>query len=714
VNAGALDGMQAGIERGSLAWYWNRLRVMHPAEMVHRATGAFGRLAREPATRLPSPRLEAAPPSPWLAAAADAAAVPSCERARRLADQLLAGRWQRLDGAVVEIGHPPAWAGTHQPPAGVDIRHAMELHRHAHLVPLAQAFAASGDERYRQAVLDHLQSWFAACPYPHGAAWASALDAGLRLLNWSLVWQLIGVDAGGSHPLPAPLRRRWLDDVILHAHVIRHNLSRHSSANNHLIGELVGLVAAHATWPYWPRLGRWAATARSELERETLRQNAADGCNREQASWYQAFVFELLAVFVRIAQLQGAPVPSPVRARLAAMARFAAALRDAGGALSHHGDADHATALGLVLGHDDAIERMLGLAVAMRLAPELAPLLTEAPELGAWLVGPVDDAATPRDAGAAQAARQQLPREFADGGYFLLGRDFGGGDEVMMTVDAGPLGYLGIAAHGHADALSLRLSVGGRALLVDRGTGSYNTEPSWRRYFRGTLAHNTVCIDGSEQSGYGGPFLWLGKARCTVRRFGSDDMHGVIEASHDGYRRLRGRPLHERGVEWVAAERRFTVTDTIRGRGPREIAIAWHFAPECAVAIDRDGVVTASRDAVSLRLRVDGGDAAGRWSLHRGSADSFLGWHSPRLGVRVPAYSLVWHAAVDGTARVVTSLQVETTPNGGDEHAAGDPGMRGGQLHDGRDAGPRGDLRRERPSAPARGDQRGQDRQVGT
>ena len=90
-----------------------------------------------------------------------------------------------------------------------------------------------------------------------------------------------------------------------------------------------------------------------------------------------------------------------------------------------------------------------------------------------------------------------------------MGRDFGTKDEVIAVMDAGPLGYLSIAAHGHADCLAFTLAVAGRAILIDPGTYCYHSEPEWRDYFRGTAAHNTVRVDGCDQSEIGGAFMWL-------------------------------------------------------------------------------------------------------------------------------------------------------------------------------------------------------------
>lgn len=228
-----------------------------------------------------------------------------------------------------------------------------------------------------------------------------------------------------------------------------------------------------------------------------------------------------------------------------------------------------------------------------------------------------------------------------------------------MTVDAGALGYLGIAAHGHADALSLRLSVGGRPVLVDRGTYTYNGNPGWRRYLRGTSAHNTVTVGGSEQSDYGGPFLWLRKARCELVSFESADTHGHIEAWHDGYCERVPPIVHRRRVQWSGSARRFEVRDTLEGGGQHSVLVAWHFAPDCEVMLRRDTAFVSLPGGTTLRLRMPGASAAGRWTVCRGGAGPH-GWHSPRFGVRVPAPTLLWRDRVAAPCRIDTWIEIET------------------------------------------------------
>jgi hypothetical protein len=80
-----------------------------------------------------------------------------------------------------------------------------------------------------------------------------------------------------------------------------------------------------------------------------------------------------------------------------------------------------------------------------------------------------------------------------------------GPDAQHLVFDCGPLGE---GNHGHFDALSFELAAFGRALVVDPGRYTYSEATSaedpcnWRVHFRGTAVHNTVCVDGRNQTRY--------------------------------------------------------------------------------------------------------------------------------------------------------------------------------------------------------------------
>ena len=72
-------------------------------------------------------------------------------------------------------------------------------------------------------------------------------------------------------------------------------------------------------------------------------------------------------------------------------------------------------------------------------------------------------------------------KSFPEAGYAVIRTP-----EILFTFDYGPLGMAPLYNHGHADALSITLSVNGDLLIVDPGTYAYNGVPEFRRYFKGT------------------------------------------------------------------------------------------------------------------------------------------------------------------------------------------------------------------------------------
>ena len=278
-----------------LLWHVNQLRRMAPAEIRHRVLRELAMQAErwrlvEPEP-VPPPELANAA-RPWIHATTKVDASRYLQAAERIA----AGRYDVFALRDVELGSPPRW--NRDPKTGVEaplsfgklldyrdprlvgeIKYLWEINRHHHVVTLAQACVLSGDARYFDVIRSHLESWFDACPYLKGPNWSSALESAIRLINWSVAWQLLD-----KAPLPAftgaegaRFRQRWLESVFRHAQFVQGHFSLYSSANNHLIGEAAGLYVAAVSWPCWPQARAWLARARAILEEQAVLQNAPDG-----------------------------------------------------------------------------------------------------------------------------------------------------------------------------------------------------------------------------------------------------------------------------------------------------------------------------------------------------------------------------------------------------------------------------------------------------
>ena len=636
---------------------------MTPVELAHRALrlaqarAESSGLLRAPA--VPAPDLSVAG-KPWIQGDPGVAPAPYLAAAERRAS----GRLAIFSLAELDLGTPPRW--NRDPKTGIDgplqfgklldyrdpdlvgdIKYLWEPNRHLHLVTLAQAYALSGRREYQDALIEQLDSWFIACPYARGPNWSSALEAAIRLVNWAIAWQLM-------QPLAErEFEQRWLRSVYEHAHFVRHWFSAHSSANNHLIGEATGVFIAALTWPHWPEMRAWGKHAKQIIEREALAQNAPDGVNREQAVWYQQFVLDMLVLCLLAGKANGEWFSADYESRIEAMMDFIASIMDAGGNVPMFGDADDGYLVRL--DQDSAFSPYRSALAIGALLFRRGDFKLKAGRLddkARWLLGAQADAQY--EALDTEATRLPPRQTFPEGGYFILGADFDTVNEIRAVVDAGPLGYTSIAAHGHADALSFTLSVGGRELMVDPGTYAYHTQERWREYFRGTGAHNTVRIDGLDQSEQGGNFMWMKHARAGCGLWLSSAEKDTFEGWHSGYMRLADPVKHRRLIELDKRARRLAIEDSLDMAEAHEVELLFHFAEECRVDALADGYLV-ERDGMTLRLTLPANGAA---ELYRGSLAPVFGWISRGFDRRQPTTTLVWRARLSAPALLRSELHI--------------------------------------------------------
>lgn len=535
-----------------------------------------------------------------------------------------------------------------------NIKYLWEPNRHLQLVTLAQAYRLTGEQRYLDGLRMQIESWLDQCPYLLGPQWTSSLELAIRLINWSIVWQLIdGADSTLFFDRRGQtLRDRWLTSIYQHVHFIRGHLSRFSSANNHLIGELAGIYIAGHTWPFWREIIRWRQYAKRHLAREVLLQNTSDGVNREQAISYQQFVLDFMLLSALAGRANADDFSVAYWQRVERMLEFIAGLMNNAGNIPMIGDADD--------GYVVRLSQEAGFCPFRSLLATGAVLFNRGDfkfkagsldDKTRWLLGSAG-ARKLKELAAERPVR--IPRHFPEGGYYVLGCDLDSAQEIRVVVDAGALGYRSIAAHGHADALSLTLSIAGHEFLVDPGTYCYHTEPEWRDYFRGTAAHNTVCIDGEDQSVKGGNFLWLQHARATCKLWETGKEIDRFVGEHDGYRRLADPVIHRRELTLDKNSKRLEVVDVVECKMRHTIEQWWHFAEDVAVSMDAEGTITATKRGHMLRLRpanlVNG-------AVYRESSTPRAGWVSRAFDVKTAASAAVWRIETVGTLRLTTIFE---------------------------------------------------------
>ncbi len=133
-----------------------------------------------------------------------------------------------------------------------------------------------------------------------------------------------------------------------------------------------------------------------------------------------------------------------------------------------------------------------------------------------------------------------------------------------------------LPGHAHADTLSLEWSVGQQRVLVNSGTSLYGISDERLRQ-RKTPAHNTVVINNHDSSEVWGGFRVARRARCALEHFQSNADRVEVTASHDGYKRLKGKPIHKRTL--LSTLNGLKITDVVDG-GFENAFCVFHFHPE--------------------------------------------------------------------------------------------------------------------------------------
>jgi hypothetical protein len=576
------------------------------------------------------------------------------------ADGLLAGRWKIL-GVERQDMVAPDWfvdpvGGRRAPDDRYcfeinhrreeetgNVKQIWEVSRHQHLTVLAAAWYLTGDDRYAEVVARQLRDWWRHNPFLSGVHWTSGIELGIRLISWVWIRRLLdgwsGVEALFEGNSEARQQIRWHQEYLA---VFR---SAGSSANNHVIAESAGQLVASCAFDWFADSDRWRRESAAALERELERNTFPSGLNRELASAYHGFVAELGLVAAIEAHDAGHPLSPATAVRLCQMLDAAAAIADERLRPPRQGDDDEGRCLLLDAPAPNPWPSLLAAGAAV-----FGPLPWWPPVEGdvrSTLLGALalNDTVSVNDRVRSAAAwpggtrPTERPSHFPDAGMTIL-RSASGGAEIWCRCDSGPHGYLAIAAHAHADALSVEVRHGGVDILADPGTFCYHGQPEWRAYFRSTLGHNTLELAGRDQSESGGPFLWVTHAGARSIDVAIGGEQPRWSGEHDGYSRLDPPAVHYRTVALDGPGRWLEIVDRVAG-GPHPGRLAFHLGPDVAAVLEgtiarlswpaADGTATAT-----LYLA-----APLRWSAHRGESDPVAGWYSACFGHRQPATTLL-------------------------------------------------------------------------
>ncbi len=153
-----------------------------------------------------------------------------------------------------------------------------------------------------------------------------------------------------------------------------------------------------------------------------------------------------------------------------------------------------------------------------------------------------------------------------------------------IIVDVGNIGPDYIPGHAHSDTFNFVLYIDGKPFITDTGTSTYEAG-ELRLAQRSTAAHNTVRIDGLEQSEVWGSFRVARRAYVTDL---TEEGPGIT-AAHTGYTRIGA--VHRRTFEFT--EGAIDISDEIISSKAQECSAFFHFHPDIVVDKKKEDTVFA-------------------------------------------------------------------------------------------------------------------------
>lgn len=434
------------------------------------------------------------------------------------------------------------------------------LHKFYYAVGLGMAYHETAEPRYAEKWVELTSSWIDAVPLD----FLPSDVAGRRIQNWIFAHYYF-VTLHQPAGIVPEFYVRFLESLHHQVCYLREHLT---PARNHRTLELCAIFLTAVVFPEFRGAEDWLTFSTAELSNNIQADFLQDGVHCELSTDYHHLVLKNYLWIRKLARINQINLPESIDDGIKKALEFSVYAHRPDGAIPSLSDGDSRNFL-------DLLEQGYKLYGSEHLKYVASQGKTGTP---------------PRD----------RSRGFAGGGYYILRSGWGDRlepfqDERYLIFDCGPLGA---GNHGHLDLLSFEAAAYGRPLIVDPGRYTYDEsgETNWRALFRGTAYHNTVLVDGKNQTRYEwkkNRFKIAGpeperEVKSFVTEPGLDYLHGIVR-SHEY------PVVHERKVVFINGEY-WVIVDLLRATEPHQYDLLFHLSPP---AQDRVSVMV-SDDTLSI------------------------------------------------------------------------------------------------------------------
>ena len=515
-----------------------------------------------------------------------------------------------------------------------DLKGPWEMSRLQFTVAPAIAWNLTEKDEYADKVIEILLDWIDVNILDEGPNWKNAMEAGIRVVNMLLAYQLI-IDYKRISDKAANTIMRSIKE---HLYYILWNLENYAGKTyNHYLGDIIGILAITASCPFLPNANNIYEEYKKEFEIQIERQILGDGGDFEGSTCYHCLVGEIFTLAAVIIKNHGESVSDKYISILKRMIIFSKMLqKPRTGFQPQIGDNDGGRVI------------------------EIVP---HAPLDYSWFInmassicgeGFIDDYQSALQSFLIQDNKINSANtdNLSNGNAFCF-PEFGvtgySDAHLYCLLSATEAQRYGLGGHTHNDKLSVELSVDGVDFIADPGSGRYTSDFKVHRALRSILFHSTVIVDGREQnikqceSFFGNSH----ETECIINmpKYETDhiNLNGYIQSfGSNDYRHERTISIYDKDTIWI--------TDNVFTKTKKEncLRINFSLAPDVEVTVNMDEAVLSSK-GITVRLKINNAS----WKVEESL-------YSPTYGKTVQSHKIYFDYIGDCEKKeLVTVIKIE-------------------------------------------------------
>ena len=549
------------------------------------------------------------------------------DKYKTIADDICKNKIEILQSEPVSIGSEVNWTSN----VNTEVEILYSLNRFHYFRDLLLAFMLTGDQKYSDKGIFLILDWIEKNEYANPISWESR-SISERVINW--LWFIAAIKGETAFTPQAAytiIQSLYLQIKYLSRHI------EYYTENLHLLFNAKAIYIFSVLFSEFKESAFWEKKSLDLFEKEIYRQCAAgqnsnDYFHIESSTGYHLWATKILTEMILFFEKIGAEYDRNLDRILENMMEVLLYISKPDGRITHFGDYKDIDVL-------ISPGELLCQGACLFSRPDFRWIGRQLNERTAFNVGMRKwDKLESID----PIPPNKFNKSYSKSGYYIYRSDWTE-ESDQLIVDCGNISnLLSNPGHGHADALSFEITVGGKPVFVDSGTYTYKNCTK-RSYFRGTTSHNTVSVNRLDQSELWSAFR-VGKmanAHLLKWHIGEDCL--FFSGYHDGYLRLNSKMLHRRDIVFVAKQF-MILRDTFSFQGQRnnsKIEQIFHLSPNCQVDNKNNHLIIRHNHSDIVKIVSVSNTCAKTDVIHGGSHTQF-GRISESYNKITPSTSLLY------------------------------------------------------------------------